>query len=198
MSPVEIVVVGASLGGLRALESLLGALPSDFGPPIVVAQHRQADGTAGLDALVAAFSPLPVQEVADRQPLRPGHVYLAPADYHVIVERRALALSTEGPVAYARPSIDVLFDSAAFVYAERVVGVVLTGASSDGAKGAAEIVRLGGQVIVEDPQTARSPEAPRATLARIRPAAVGPIEELAAWLVRRVGCGREVSWPVEL
>jgi two-component system chemotaxis response regulator CheB len=194
MSLADIVVVGSSLGGVRALETLLGALPPSFAPPVVVAQHRRAHGTSSLDRLIGSSSALPVEEVADRQTLQPSRVYLAPADYHVIVQRGQLTLSTEAPVSYARPSIDVLFDSASHAYRERVVGVVLTGASADGAAGAAEIVRRGGQVIVQDPQTAESSIAPRATLARTKAATVGTVEALAQWLCRNADRAKEEPW----
>lgn len=191
MKPVDLVVIGASLGGLDALRQLLGRLPGDFATPIVIAQHRIADNGSGLCDLLVSRSTLPVTEVCDRQRIEDGHVYLAPPDYHVIVQDTELALSTEGRVTFARPSIDVLFESAAHVYRDAVVAVVLTGSSHDGASGAATISRRGGTVIVQSPQTAASPVAPRAAIERASPTLVGSIEDIAQWLGSR--CRRGVG-----
>jgi two-component system chemotaxis response regulator CheB len=107
---------------------------------------------------------LPVAEVNDKDRIIAGRVYLAPADYHLLVDVGHFALSTDARVCYARPSIDVLFESAADVYRDRVIGVILTGASSDGALGAARIKKLGGRVVAQDPATAESPVMPRAAI----------------------------------
>jgi two-component system chemotaxis response regulator CheB len=120
-----------------------------------------------------------VSEASDKQRLEPGHAYLAPPDFHTLVEGDHLALSVEEKVEYSRPSIDVLFESAAEACGERCVGVVLTGANADGAAGLARIVELGGAALVEDPETAQRPEMPRAALAAVPGARVAPVEELA-------------------
>jgi two-component system, chemotaxis family, protein-glutamate methylesterase/glutaminase len=154
-----LVVVGASWGGLTALERLLGRLPADFGAPIAVAQHRSPDrGSAGLAALLASHSALPVVDADDKQPIEPGRVYLAPPDYHLLVEPDGFALSVDEAVLFSRPSIDVMFESAADVYRDRLVAVVLTGANEDGAQGVRAVKRLGGHVIVQDPADAERPE----------------------------------------
>lgn len=195
VNPVELVVVGASLGGLNAVRRLLSALPDDFAPPLVIVQHRAARGTQGLRSLLAASTSLTVREASDHDSLQRGRVYLAPADYHVIVQRGALTLSTEARVTFARPSIDVLFESAAHAYSARVAGVVLTGASADGAAGASAIVKRGGALLVQDPREAESPIAPRATLERVSATLVGTIDELARWLVAHGGSNQgEGRW----
>jgi two-component system chemotaxis response regulator CheB len=126
---------------------------------------------------------LPVIEPEDKLPLQPGHVYLAPSDYHLLVEHGWLALSVDPPVQYARPSIDVLFESLADAYGPRAVGVMLTSASADGAEGAAAIKRAGGRVLVQEPGSAESPVGPRAVIARTPVDAVLPLEQLPGALL---------------
>src|SRR4051812_41142487 len=132
----DLVVVGASLGGLHAVSALIGELPAAYPVAIAVAQHRLARGDNGLTGTWQRGCRLPVGEAEDKQPIRPARVYVAPADYHLLVEADGtFALSTDAPVLSARPSIDVLFESAAEAYGERLVGMLLTGASADGARG---------------------------------------------------------------
>jgi two-component system chemotaxis response regulator CheB len=161
----RVVVVGTSLGGLQALSIVLSRLGADFQLPIAIVQHRGTEGEAGaLAALLQLRCALPVSEANDKEPLVGGHVYLAPPDYHLLVDAGRFALSTEARVQHARPSIDVLFESAADVYAARTLGVVLTGANADGAAGSVRIKQRGGRVVVQDPTTAEAPEMPSATL----------------------------------
>lgn len=160
----ELVVVGVSLGGLAALETILGALPKDWCVPVAVAQHRAADSTEALVQALRRHTRLKVREPEDKEPIRPGYVYIAPADYHLLIEGDSFALSTDGPVSYARPSVDVLFESAADAYGPNLVGVVLTGANNDGARGAARIKEAGGAVVVQDPATADSAVMPRSVM----------------------------------
>ncbi|MEY2515985.1 MAG: two-component system, chemotaxis family, protein-glutamate methylesterase/glutaminase, partial [bacterium] len=140
MTRVELVAVGASWGGLHAVETLLGSLPADFGAAVVIAQHRQNDGRDGvLERLLDARCALDVHEAEDKRALAPGAVVVAPADYHLQVERGAVSLSVDAPLHFSRPSIDILLGSAADSYGDRVAGVVLTGANADGAVGLAKI-----------------------------------------------------------
>ena len=162
----ELVVVGTSLGGFDALKLLLGGLPASFPLPLAVVQHQGPSSSGELAALLQRYTALAVADAEDKDALLPGRVYLAPIGYHLLVEPGSVALSTEGPVWYARPSIDVLFESAADAYGAGVVGVVLTGASRDGAEGLARVKRRGGLAIVQDPATAASRALPDATLAR--------------------------------
>jgi two-component system, chemotaxis family, protein-glutamate methylesterase/glutaminase len=175
----DVVAIGASLGGLTAIETLLEALPASFPASVLIVQHRRADSDSRLLELLRSHSALPVWEPEDKQPLEPGHVYLAPPDYHMLVERGRLALSIDPPVAFARPSIDVLFESVADAYGLRAVAVVLTGASSDGAAGAALIKRQGGIVLVQDPSSAEAPQAPKAAIAATQVDAVLHLPALA-------------------
>ncbi|HEV2800913.1 MAG TPA: chemotaxis protein CheB [Pyrinomonadaceae bacterium] len=177
----EIVVVGTSFGGLKALQTLLPALAPNFPLPVVVVQHRGKE-TDTLCEFLQRHSALPLTEPNDKDAIAPGRVYLAPRDYHLLVERDGFALSTEAPVAYARPSVNVLFESAAEVYREHTVGVVLTGANADGARGLAKIKAYGGMCVVEDPASAESKGMPRAAVAAVKADAVLPLASVAPFL----------------
>jgi two-component system chemotaxis response regulator CheB len=177
----EIVVIGTSFGGLSALQILLPALAKDFAVPIVIVQHRGKD-LDNLCEFLQKHSVLPITEPNDKDQIAPGRVYLAPRDYHLLIERNGFALSTEGPVGYARPSVNVLFESAADVYQEHVVGVILTGANTDGARGLAKIKSYGGMCIVEDPAGAVSRGMPEAAIAATKVDAVLPLSEIAPFL----------------
>ncbi|MCC6747860.1 MAG: chemotaxis protein CheB [Deltaproteobacteria bacterium] len=179
-----LVVVGASLGGVSALRKVLGALPAGFGVPVVVVQHRLAEGGDELRRALQEACTLPVCEAEDKQELRPGAVYLAPADYHLLVELGHLSLSTEEPVHYSRPAVDPLFESAAEAYGKGVVGVVLTGSNSDGAAGAARIAAAGGKVVVQDAAEAERPEMPWAAGMAVGEPIVLRLGEIAGYLRR--------------
>lgn len=161
----ELIVIGASLGGLLALRDLLHRLQPDFSIPIAIAQHRHREQHRLIESLQQS-SRLPLREVEDKDKLLPGQIYLAPANYHLLVELGYFQLSTDLPVSYARPSIDVLFESAADAYGRALVGVILTGANQDGAVGAAAIKAQGGQVLVQEPATAESAVMPTAAIAQ--------------------------------
>ena len=178
----EIVVIGASYGGLSALQALLPQLAPEFPLPVVIAQHRKKDGDDGLCEFLRKRSPLPLTEPNDKEVVEGGRVYLAPRDYHLLIEKSIFALSTESPVAFARPSIDVLFESAAEVYQKRAIGVILTGANRDGARGLAKIKSFGGLTVVEDPQSAESPAMPEAAIASTAVDRILPLQEIAPFL----------------
>ena len=177
----DLLVVGASWGGLDAIGLLLDGLDSDLGVAIALVQHRSSD-QAGLAGLLAIRARLPVREIEDKDPIQAGNVYLAPPDYHALVEPGHFALSTEDRVQYARPSIDVLFESAADAYRERVIGVILTGANEDGAKGLARIKARGGVAIIQDPASAAKGTMPAAALAATVADAVLPLDEIAPFI----------------
>ena len=179
----EVIVVGTSWGGLDAVSRLLDGLHDDVRQPIVVAQHRSADSEEGvLAGLLQHHTRRLVSDPDDKTPLERSHVYLAPADYHLLLEDGHLALSTDGPVQFARPSIDVLFESAADAYRERCVGIVLTGANADGAAGLARIKERGGVAIVQDPATSTRRTMPDAAIAATHADAVLPLEEIPPFL----------------
>jgi two-component system, chemotaxis family, protein-glutamate methylesterase/glutaminase len=174
-----LVVVGCSWGGLEACGRLMAGLPGDFELPVAIAQHRgAAPGSGDFGAALERRSGRQVREPDDKEPLWPRCVYLAPPDYHLLVEPGGLALSTDAPVRYSRPSVDVLFDSAADAYGARVIGVVLTGANDDGAAGLARIRARGGIGIVQDPAGAARPEMPSAAIAAGGASEVLPLERI--------------------
>jgi two-component system chemotaxis response regulator CheB len=179
----EIVVVGTSTGGLKALQTLLSGLP-DFPLPIVIVQHRGKDLESGLCEFLGQSSSLAVSEPEDKEPLVSGHVYLAARDYHLLIENGSFGLSTDPPVGFARPSIDVLFESAADEFHERTIGVILTGANRDGARGLAAIKSRGGSTIVEDPRFAACREMPEAAIALTTPDWILPLSEIAPQLIK--------------
>jgi two-component system chemotaxis response regulator CheB len=146
------------------MATLFGALPADFPIPIVIVQHRSKDSDRLLSELLQDKTELTVCEVEDKDPLAPGTVHVAPSNYHLMLEAGYLSLTTEEPVRYSRPSIDVMFDSAADMYGPRAIGVVLTGANEDGSRGLANIVRRGGRALVQDPKTAEIAIMPEAAL----------------------------------
>lgn len=187
-SAFDLVVVGSSWGGLRALNVILEGLPCDFPVPLAVAQHRGTESSEVLVRLLQKHTALAVVEASDKDPVVSGHVYIAAPDYHLLVEPGSFALSTEGEVRHSRPSIDVLFESASDAYAERLVGVILTGANADGAAGLRKIRNAGGVTVVQDPATADRPEMPEAAVAAVPEAKVLPLEAIAGFLVD--ACGR--------
>jgi two-component system chemotaxis response regulator CheB len=162
----EAVAIGASAGALEALSRVLPALPGDYPLPVFVVVHLPAEGESLLPDLLGRACSLPVREAEDKEPIRAGTVYLAPPDYHLLVERDGrLSLAADEPVQHARPSIDVLFESAADAYGPGLVGVVLTGANADGARGLKAVVAAGGVALVQHPGSSQAQAMPRAALA---------------------------------
>ncbi|HEX9083241.1 MAG TPA: chemotaxis protein CheB, partial [Gemmatimonadaceae bacterium] len=176
--PYSIVVMGTSWGGLSALTKLLGGLPEDFPIPIVVVQHRSKDSDRLLAQLLGDATRLKVCEVDDKDALSAGTVHIAPANYHILVESGYLSLSTEEPVRYSRPSIDVMFSSAADTYRSETIGVILTGANEDGARGLAHIVKRGGRALIQDPKTAEIRIMPDAAVHAVPTAEVLKLDDL--------------------
>lgn len=183
MTEPEIVVLGVSAGGLEAVSSILRRLPADLRVALVVVQHRSKEST-GLCEVLQDCTELPIMEAVDKQPLSPGHVYLAPPDYHLLIEPGHISLSCDEPEFYSRPSIDLALESAADSYGSRAVGVVLTGANSDGARGLARIAAVGGLAIVQDPATAEVAVMPAAALAAVPDAEVRTLAGIAERLGR--------------
>jgi two-component system chemotaxis response regulator CheB len=178
----DIAVVGTSWGGLAALRTLVAGLPDSFQMAVVLVQHRHKDSDHLLRVLLQERSALEVCEVEDKMPIEHGRIYVAPPDYHTLVEPGHFSLSTEAPVRYSRPSIDVTFSSAADSYAHRTVGIVLTGANADGADGLRRISDRGGMALVQDPATAESPMMPSAAVKAVARARVMALPALVAYL----------------
>ena len=180
--PYEIILAGTSWGGLQALSSLVGALPADFAVPIVLVQHRHRESNTLLSSLLQDRTPLHVCEVEDKLSIESGMIYIAPADYHLLVERGQFGLTLDEPVRFSRPSIDVTFSSAADAYGPSTVGVVLTGANADGAAGLRRIVDRGGLALVQEPATAESKAMPEAAIRSVPTAQVMPLRELVRYI----------------
>ena len=162
----EAVAIGASAGGIDALSVLLPALPASFRLAVLIVSHLPADSPSLLAETLGYRCALPVVEPDAGEPLLPGRVHLAPPGYHMLIDDdRTVALSIDSTVRYSRPSIDVLFESAAHVYGERLLGILLSGANDDGAHGLEVIRAMGGLAWVQDPQTAVSATMPRAAIA---------------------------------
>jgi two-component system chemotaxis response regulator CheB len=179
----ELIVVGASWGGLRAVGAFLEGLGPQTSAAIVIAQHRSPGAGDDLAHLLQGHTELPVRDAEDKDQLLPGTVLLAPKDYHLLIESGGtVALSTEERVQFARPSVDVLFESAAEAYGEKCVGVVLTGANEDGAAGLARIKALGGVAVVQDPRSAERAEMPAAAIAATVADLVLPLEQIGLFL----------------
>jgi len=179
----DVIAIGASWGGLDAVGTLLDGIPKEVDQAIVVAQHRSAESSRGvLESLLQRHIGRPVSEPGDKEAIERCHVYVAPANYHLLVEGGHFALSVDERVQYARPSIDVLFESVAEAYRDRAIGIVLTGANEDGAAGLAAIKRQGGVTIVQDPRTAERRVMPDAAIALSLADAILPLAEIGPYL----------------
>ncbi len=193
----KLIIIGSSLGGLSATKTLLAGISDDCVVPIVLVQHREQKAEVSMDNvltnMIQRYTKRRIEEAEDKTPLNVNRIYLAPADYHLLIEREFIALSADEPVTYARPSIDVAFDSAARTYGSGVIGIVLTGASRDGADGAASIESRGGLVVIQDPLTAEKDTLPKAAVAATRKSNIMQLEEIGPFIsniVREGGANR--------
>ena len=179
----EAVAIGASAGGIDALFGLFEGLTPPMAAPIVIVLHLPEQQESRLVEVFANRSQVPVREAQPHAPVQPGAIYFAPPGYHLLVEAdHTFSLSCDPPVLFSRPSIDVLFESCAEAYREGLLGIVLTGASEDGAAGLARIKALGGVTAVQDPATAAHPVMPEAALRRAGPDFVLPLAGLRGLL----------------
>lgn len=180
---IELVVIGASAGGIDALLTLLPALPATSRLAVVCILHMPVDHESRLAELFGERVPLPVRDAQDKLAIEPGHIYFAVPGYHLSIERdHTFSLSCEPPVHFARPAIDVLMESSADAYGPRLAGVLLTGANQDGADGMARIHAAGGLTVVQDPQEAQSHTMPEHAIRTCRPHLVLPLANIAALL----------------
>ncbi len=176
---VDAIVIGGSSGSLEALAALLPGIPAACEIPIAIVVHLPPTRPSRLPEVLAPRTTRPVHEAADKEPANPGVIYVAPPNYHLLVERgRTFALSDDELVHFSRPAIDVLFESAADAYGARLAGVLLSGANADGAAGLLAIKRAGGVVIVQSPADALTPTMPEAALARLKPDHLLPAREI--------------------
>lgn len=185
VTPPRAVVIGASAGAIQALSLILPELPADYPLPVLIVVHIPADRDNILAPLFQARCRLAVREAEDKEPALPGTIYFAPPDYHLLVEADGtLSLSTDEPVLYSRPSIDVLFESAADAFGEALVGIILTGASHDGAEGLKAICDAGGLTLIEEPEAAYADTMPLAAIAACPAARVLTLGAIAEYLTK--------------
>jgi two-component system, chemotaxis family, protein-glutamate methylesterase/glutaminase len=180
MLSFDAIVIGASAGGVEAVSTLLDALPASFGAAVALVIHVPPANDNLLARVLAPHCALPLREAADKDPVEPGTVYVAPPGYHLLIEpEKTFALSLDAPVHFSRPSIDVLFESAAHAYRERLLGIVLTGANADGAEGLRIVRELGGAAWVQQPASAYRQAMPAAAIARAGADRIATVAELA-------------------
>ncbi|MBK5207740.1 MAG: chemotaxis protein CheB [Polaromonas sp.] len=182
---IEAVVIGASAGGVKALLTLLTDLPETFRPPIVAVLHLPEDRDSLLVEIFQHRLPIAVREAADKESIAPATLYFAAPGYHLLVEMdRTFSLSCEAPVHYSRPSIDVLFASAADAYGASLAGILLTGANFDGAAGLAKIRQQGGLTVVQDPAEAEVATMPEAAIRKLRPNLILTLDGIRSLLLK--------------
>jgi len=179
----KVIIIGASTGGLKAIQPILSALPAEFALSVIVVMHRHKDTDSYLERSLDDSSKMHVKQADEKEEIKAGVVYVAPPNYHLLIEDDGtFSMSVEGAVNYARPSIDVVFESAAEVYGEGLVGVILTGANKDGSLGLKKIKEAGGLAIVQTPETSEAADMPRAAMAVAKPDYVLPIEKIGPLL----------------
>ncbi len=151
----KVVVIGGSAGSLEVILALLQRLSRCMGAVIIIIVHRKNDKDSNLESLFSYKTDLSVREVEDKEPILPNHIYIAPADYHLLIENeQSFSLDSSEKIQFSRPSIDVTFESVAEIFGSRVVGILLSGANADGARGLLRIKECGGHTIAQDPEDA--------------------------------------------
>jgi len=190
MKHYKAIVIGVSAGGLKALIEILSALPQEFPVPVIIVQHRDSSSSSRLEEILNQRTAITVVQAEEKARSAAGRVYLAPGNYHLLIERdESFSLSVDERVNYSRPSIDVLFESASEVYLDRLIGVILTGASHDGSRGLKKIHDLGGYTIVQSPESAHSCTMPEAAIRASKPDEIVDLHEIAGRLI--VLCPKE-------
>jgi two-component system chemotaxis response regulator CheB len=175
--------MGVLAGGMAALNTILPQLPGNFPLPVIIVQHTHPTSDDFLARYLDEQCTVDVKEADEKEKILPGVVYLAPPNYHLLVEQdKTLSFSTELPVNFARPSIDVLFETAADAYGQKVVGVILTGANHDGSQGLLTIKKAGGLAVVQDPETAEAGAMPRSAIETVQPDHILPLETIGPFL----------------
>ena len=179
----KIVVIGGSAGSLDVLFKLLPKLKWDLSPSILIVLHRRNSGESSLTELLATKTIIPIREVEDKDPIQPGYIYLAPSDYHVLIEKDfTFALDSSEKINFSRPSLDVTFESAAEIYGSHLAGIILSGANEDGTKGFQSIKKNGGTIIAQDPVTAQMPIMPQTAISNTNIDFILQINEIADFI----------------
>lgn len=178
------IVIGTSAGGLFALTDIMQSLPSGFPVPIIIVQHRSKDNNGLLEEVLQTKCKIKIEQANEKQKLKKGYVYTAPPDYHLMIETdETFSLSVDAKVLYSRPSIDVLFESASVVFREKLVGIILTGANADGAKGTEAVKNMGGLTIAQDPQEALFTVMPLAAIATYKVTHIWSLKDIRNFLL---------------
>jgi two-component system, chemotaxis family, protein-glutamate methylesterase/glutaminase len=181
----EAIVIGVSSGGLKALKLIFSSLPSDFAVPVIVVQHIGPRSENGWINLLIDNCAIPIKEADEKESVATGNIYIAPSNYHLLIEKdKTFSLTIDERVNFARPSIDVLFESAAEAYKEKLIGIILTGANSDGTEGVRRIKEYGGLVIVQDPATAESSYMPASAISAIKPDHILELDQIGDLLIK--------------
>lgn len=184
----EAIVIGASAGGIEALKKLLTVLPENFGAPIVIVQHLSPHSDNYLTRRLCELCKIHVKEADEKEKIKAGTAYIAPPNYHLLIEQdKTLSLSADSKVNFSRPSIDVLFDSAAEVFRNGLIGIILTGANNDGSKGLKNIRNFGGLAIVQDPESAEASTMPRTAIEAAGADFILTIDEISNKLIELIG-----------
>lgn len=187
VTPYRAVVIGSSAGGIKALTSVLSVLPAEFPIPIIIVQHLHPHSGSHLAHILGSKSALHVKQADEKERAVAGTAYLAPPSYHLLMEQdETFSLSLEGPVNYARPAIDVLFDCAIDTYRGHLIGIILTGANHDGSQGLKRIKEAGGYAIAQSPASAEVAAMPEAAIAATKVDKVLPLSEIGVYLLQLV------------
>jgi two-component system chemotaxis response regulator CheB len=181
----EAIVIGVSSGGLKALKLIFSALPSDFAVPVIVVQHIGPRSENSWIKLLSDSCNIPIKEADEKEKIGAGNIYVAPSNYHLMVEKdKTFSLTIDERVNFARPSIDVLFESAAEAYKEKLIGIILTGSNNDGTKGVKRIKECEGLVIVQDPATAESSFMPASAIAAVQPDYIQALDQIGELIIK--------------
>jgi two-component system chemotaxis response regulator CheB len=181
----EAIVVGVSSGGMNAMKVMFSLLPKDFNTPIIIVQHIGAHSDSRWIIILNDKSNLPIKEADEKEKIEDGNVYIAPPNYHLLIEKeRTFSLTVDERVNYSRPSIDVLFESAADAYADKLIGIILTGSNNDGTNGIKRVIECGGLAIIQNPETAESAYMPKSAIAAVKPDYVLSLEAIAELLIK--------------
>jgi len=181
----EAIVIGVSSGGMTALKFIFSALPVGFSIPIIVVQHISARSDNEWIQLLNEKSNLTVKEADEKEKIASGNAYIGPSNYHLLIEKdKTFSLTIDERVNFARPSIDVLFETAAEAYKDKLIGIVLTGSNNDGTKGIKRIKECGGLAIIQDPETAESSNMPSSAIAAIQPDYILSLEKIIELLIK--------------
>jgi two-component system, chemotaxis family, protein-glutamate methylesterase/glutaminase len=183
----QAIVIGASAGGIQALSAVLAPLPADFPLPIIVVQHLHPHSNSYLPRIIEHHTKLKVKQADEKELIKPGWVYIAPPAYHLLIEEDySFSLTIDKPVKYARPSVDVLFETAAYAYRDRLIAIILTGANNDGCDGTRLVKKMGGYIIVQDPKTAIATSMPQAAIESTKVDKIVPLYKIGEYLLQLI------------